>query len=73
VVVFFKPRAMRLMTGRDTLMIYECAGLLKGDFVALSKKVGENNQVPPERIDSCNLPLEEVFENRRFVIYEITQ
>jgi hypothetical protein len=71
VLIFFKPRAMRLMTDRDTLMINHCEGLLKGDYIILSKKVGENNQVPPERIGSCSLPLENVFENRRFVVYEI--
>lgn len=71
VVVFFKPRAMRLMADRDTLMIYECIGLSKGDYVVLSKKVGENNQIPPEQINTCYLPLEQVFDNRRFVVYEI--
>lgn len=71
VIIFFKPRAMRLMTDRNTLMINECEGMLKGDYLVLSKKVEENNQIPPERIDSCNLPLEEVFENRRFIVYEI--
>jgi len=71
VVIFFKPRAMRLMTDRDTLMINQCEGMRKGDYIILSKKVGENNQVPPEQIHSCNLPLENVFENRRFIVYEI--
>lgn len=73
VVVFFKPRAMRLMTDRDTLMIYECSGLSKGDYIVLSKKVGENNQIPPEHINTCYLPLEEVFDNRRFIVYEILE
>ncbi|HLF72954.1 MAG TPA: glycosyltransferase family 39 protein [Anaerolineales bacterium] len=73
ILIFFKPRAMRLMTGRDTLMINRCEGMLKGDYIILSKKVGENNQIPPERIDSCNLTLENVFKNRRFIIYEIVK
>ena len=71
ILIFFKPRAMRLMTDHDTLMINQCEGMLKGNYIILSKKVGENNQVPPERIDSCGLPLDNVFENRRFIIYEI--
>jgi dolichyl-phosphate-mannose-protein mannosyltransferase len=71
ILIFFKPRALRLMTDHDTLMINQCEGMLKGDYIVLSKKVGENNQVPPERIDSCGLPLDNVFENRRFIIYEI--
>src|SRR5574341_176895 len=56
VVVFFKPRAMRLMTDHDTLMINQCEGLPKGDYIVLSKKVGGTYQVPPERIGACNLP-----------------
>ena len=45
--------------------------LPEGDYLALSKKVGENLQIPPERIDECNLPLERVFQNRRFTVYQI--
>ena len=71
IVVFFKPRAMRLMTDRDTLALTECDRMLEGDYLALSKKAGENLQIPPERIDECNLPLEKVFENRRFLVYQI--
>lgn len=71
VLIFYKARAMRLMTDHPTIMINECDGMLKGDYLILSKKVGENNQVPPEEIDACNLPLDKVFDNRRFIIYEI--
>ena len=71
VIVFFKPRAMRLMTDRDSLALTECDRIVEGDYLALSKKVGENLQIPPERIDECNLSLETVFQNRRFVVYRI--
>jgi hypothetical protein len=71
VLIFYKARAMRLMTNHPTIMINECDGMLKGDYLILSKKVGENNQVPPEEIDACNLPIDKAFENRRFIIYEI--
>jgi len=71
VIVFFKPRAMRLMTDRDSLALTECERLPEGGYLALSKKVGENLQIPPERIEECNLPLDMVFQNRRFIIYKI--
>jgi hypothetical protein len=71
VIVFFKPRAMRLMTNHDTIMSTECDYMSLGDYVVLSRKVGENQQIAPEEIDSCNLPLDEVLRNRRFIIYEI--
>ncbi len=73
VLIFYKARAMRLMTNHPTIMINECDGMLKGDYLILSKKVGENNQVPPEEIRACNLPIEKVFENRRFIIYHIVK
>jgi hypothetical protein len=71
VIVFFKPRAMRLMTDRYTLALTECERIPEGDYLALSKKVGENLQIPPEQIGACNLPLDKVYENRRFVVYQI--
>jgi hypothetical protein len=73
IVVFFKPRAMRLMTDHDALMSMECDRILKGDILVLSRRVklAENHQIPPEEIASCNLPLHEVFRNSRFIVYEI--
>jgi hypothetical protein len=71
VIVFFKPRAMRLMTGHDTLMSTECGRILKGDILVLSRKVGANQQIPPEEIGACNLHLEEVLRNSRFIVYKI--
>lgn len=73
IVVFFKPRAMRLMTGHDALMSMECERILKGDILVLSRRVklAENHQIPPEEIASCTLSLNEVFRNSRFIVYEI--
>lgn len=71
VVVFFKPRVMKLMTDRDSIMSMECDRVLKGDYLVLSRKVGPNQQIPPEEIGACNLPLNEVLRNNRFVVYEI--
>jgi energy-coupling factor transporter transmembrane protein EcfT len=71
VIIFFKPRAMRLMTNRDSLLSTDCKGILKGDYLVLSRKVGENQQITPDEIDSCNLPLNQVLKNNRFIVYEI--
>jgi hypothetical protein len=73
VLVFFKPRALRLMTGRDAIMSAECERMLVGDYIVLSRRtrIAENHQIPPEEIAACNLPLREVFKNSRFVIFEI--
>jgi 4-amino-4-deoxy-L-arabinose transferase-like glycosyltransferase len=71
VVVFFKPRVMKLMTDRDSIMSTECNRVLKGDYLVLSRKVGPNQQIPPEKIGACSLPLEEVLRNNRFIVYKI--
>ena len=71
VIIFFKPRAMRLMTDRDTIMSTECERMPLGNYIVLSRKVDENQQIPPEQINECNLPLDEVLRNRRFVVYKI--
>jgi hypothetical protein len=70
VIVFWKPRAMRLFTNRNTFMSTECDRLPLGDYVVISKKA-ENSQIPPGEIDQCNLTLENVFENQRFIVYEV--
>ena len=69
VIVFFKPRAMRLFTDRDSIMILECENLLLGDYVVLHK-TWEYSQILPRDIQKCNLPLKNVFENQRFIVYE---
>ena len=71
VVVFFKPRVMVMMTGHPTIMSTECDRMIKGDYLVLSRKVGENQQIIPEKIDECNLSLNQVLKNSRFVVYEI--
>ena len=71
VIVFFKPRAMHLLTGHDSIMSTECERILKGDVLVLSRKVGPNQQIPPEEIGACNLQLDEVLRNNRFIVYKI--
>jgi 4-amino-4-deoxy-L-arabinose transferase-like glycosyltransferase len=71
VIVFFKPRVMVLMTEHPTIMSTECERMLKGDYIVLSKKVGENQQITPEKIGACDLPLSEVLKNSRFVVYHV--
>lgn len=71
VIIFFKPRVMVLMTDHPTIMSTECDRMLKGDYLVLSRKVGKNQQIPPEEIEACHLPLNEVLKNSRFIVYEI--
>jgi hypothetical protein len=70
VIVFFKPRAMRLFTDRDSYMVLTCNELTRGDYVVINK-LAENSQVPEDEVDECGLPLQDVFESRRFLVYRI--
>jgi len=62
---------MVMMTDHPTIMSTECDRMWKGDYLVLSRKVGENQQITPEQIDTCHLPLEQVLKNNRFVVYQI--
>jgi hypothetical protein len=70
--VFFKPRAMRLFTDRDSIMSIECDRLLLGDYIVLHKN-WEYSQILPGDIQNCNLPLKNMFENRRYIVYKWTK
>jgi len=74
IVVFFKPRALRLFTDRDAFMTDLCADLPKGDYLSLSEKAGDNGQIAPEKIANCTgVKLEKVFNNKRFTVYKINK
>lgn len=70
VIIFFKPRALRLFTDRDSIMALECDHLLRGDYVVLHKN-WEYSQILPKDISNCNLPLKNVYENRKYIVYEL--
>ncbi len=74
VVAFYKPRALRLFTDRDTLLLDDCSALPKADYVVLRKSRGAVDQIAPGDIASCNpstLAME-VFDNEKFIIYRIS-
>ncbi len=71
VVIFFRPRAMRLLGERDAFLSTECARLPLGDYLALSKKADDSLQIPDGVAQGCGLSLTTVFENRRFIVYRL--
>jgi hypothetical protein len=62
---------MVMMTEHPTIMSTECDRMFKGDYIVLSRKAEKNQQIPPENIDACNLPLDQVLKNNRFIVYEV--
>ena len=72
VVVFFKPRALRLFTDRDAFLSTTCEGFKGADYVVLHEKQGANGQVAnPSTCGDVNLKV--VFNNLRFTVYQISQ
>ncbi|GAB4491517.1 MAG: hypothetical protein Fur0016_23140 [Anaerolineales bacterium] len=72
VIVFVRPRAMRLFTDRDSFMTTRCEDLPRGNYAAIHEKIGDVGQISPEQITSCpSVTLQEIFNNRRFTVYRI--
>jgi hypothetical protein len=72
VIVFFKPRAMRLFTGRDSFMTLNCEDLPKGDYVVIHEKQGSNAQIGD--LSACpGIDYPVVYNNLRFTVYEVRQ
>ncbi len=73
VMIFMRPRALRLFTDRDAFLTENCADLIKGDYVILHQKMEDNGQIPPGQILSCKptLQMREVYRNKRFLVYQI--
>ncbi len=71
IIIFFKPRAMRLFTDRDSFMTENCEGLTKGDYLVIHEKQGSNGQLTQQAAETCGVPLESIFNNKRFTVYKI--
>jgi len=66
-LLFFKPRAMRLLTGRAAFASDRFEDLAKVDYVVIQKMFDRSNQIqlPAEAA------VEWVFENESFVVYRV--
>jgi hypothetical protein len=73
VIIFFKPRAMRLRTGRDAFFTTNCADLPKADYVAIVKSIGTYDQISPQLVRHCNpnVTLTPAYEKDDFVVYRL--
>ncbi len=73
VIAFYKPRALRLFTDRNALLIHDCDQLPLADYAVLRKSRGGVDQVSPQTIETCNpaLQVTRVFENHKFVVYRL--
>jgi hypothetical protein len=74
-IIFFKPRMMKLMTDRQSIMINTVEELSRGDILCLFLQGNTNNQVSTDTVDTllrqgaANL----IYENSDFKVYRLDQ
>jgi hypothetical protein len=74
VVIFFKPRAMRLFTDRDSFIATNCLELQHGDYLVIMRDQGDYNQLSPASLEDCRLVgLPPVFEAGNAAVYSISR
>ena len=75
IVVFFKPRVMRMMTGRRSLMIDKIEELSRGDYLCLYLKGGTYCQVSPDAIIDFSEQgaARLIYENSEFRLYRLME
>jgi hypothetical protein len=74
VIAFYKPRAMRLMTDRNSIMTSNTSDVKKADYFVYDKKQGRGgnkDQVNRQEIDTLVSQglLRGIYSNNRFEIY----
>jgi hypothetical protein len=64
---------MRLMTGRDSIMMLRCSHVRRGDYVILERTRGALEQISPREITSCSPAVESqpIFQNEEFIAYRV--
>lgn len=76
VIAFYKPRAMRLFTDRDSFLLDYCDPLPDyTDYIVLRKSRGAVDQIAPADMPGCNssVSFTEVFDNAKFSIYQVSR
>jgi hypothetical protein len=75
VVIFQKPRAMRLRTDRDSFMAFKCEALPKADYVVTVTDSGGYDQIPPDQVETCNptVALVPIYAKDVFIVYQIVR
>jgi hypothetical protein len=71
VIIFFKPRVMKLMAGRSSLLIKNCDEFFKGDYIVYIKEEHLKEQLSESDFAACQLDLTLIHVNENFKIFEI--
>ena len=70
-VVFFKPRAMRMMTGRRSLIVNKVSELWRGDYLSLYQP--NDNQISPDDVRCLTEKgtIQPLYKNQDFIVYRL--
>jgi hypothetical protein len=74
-IIFFKPRAMRLMTNRKSIMINKVEELSRGNYLCLYLRSDAYNQVSATIVEELlgEGTARLVYENRDFRVYQLRE
>jgi len=73
IIAFYKPRVMRFRTGRDALIIKKCEHIERADYIVRNTEEGDGEQLKDKEVKRCDIPLNEIYNDGRFIIYEISK
>jgi hypothetical protein len=75
IIIFFKPRALRLLTGRPSIMQSDFSQISEksGDYLVILKTVGSYNQISPSSKEFLQVieRFPRVFENVDFITFRL--
>jgi hypothetical protein len=74
-VIFWKPRVMRMMTGRKSLMVDKLEELTRGDYLCIYMKGDVYDQISIKDLENliAKQYIELVFKNKDFKIYRLSK
>ena len=74
IIMFRKPRIMRLLANRQSILIDQVAKLPRGDYLCISKNAGTSYQLGNKDVETLreNGRIHLVFQNKDFELYQIT-
>src|SRR5215831_5413914 len=72
-IIFFKPRAMRMMTGRRSLMANKVSELSRGDYLSFYRRNGD--QISPDDVRCLTEKgtIQPVYKNQDFIVYRLRE
>jgi branched-subunit amino acid transport protein len=74
-IIFFKPRVMRLMTGRQSVSVNATEQIFRGDYLCIYLRVDARSQLPASEVESLLAQgvTQLIYTNHDFAVYRLTR